>query len=205
MSGTILFLSQFAVSVLIVSEWQDGLTMILRVVVIVSGGLGLFVGLLVSSLCGFHVYLLFTGLGTYDWLIHRAQKIKRIKREKRDRQRDKRTHRDDDEDEDDGIVLKDEGIELGNLAPRRNQTVPLPVPKAKDPTTLKKIESLEKNASDRSNGHSACGDADKEDEGKAVRVTIQIDEKRRVPDDDDGGKASTTAKGAEGEYRHVEV
>jgi len=84
-SGTCLYYFQTIVSMCALLLWNEDVTPTLKGLFVVQAILSFAVGCLISSLLCFHIYLLYIGIGTYDWLIRRAREQKKKKKEERER------------------------------------------------------------------------------------------------------------------------
>lgn len=88
-TGTLTFSTQVVVSALTLADWTDDLSTRNWILLIIQGIISFLVANLLLSLVVFHIYLQFVGIGTYDWLIRRAQNQRRKQKEKRQRDNDK--------------------------------------------------------------------------------------------------------------------
>jgi len=89
-TGTLLFSAQTVIAAFTLAEWTDDLSTANWILLVLQGVISFLVANLLLSLVLFHIYLQFVGIGTYDWLIKRAQNQRRKQKEKREREKQRR-------------------------------------------------------------------------------------------------------------------
>jgi len=124
LTGTVLYFYQCAVGCLILFHWNDDVNISLTIFLVFQSVVALMTACLIASLLCFHIYLLFQGVGTYDWLMNRAQEAKR-----RIRERKMKEIRESNEIElaVESNSVSDDAKPTGRPAPaaKRNQTLPV--------------------------------------------------------------------------------
>ena len=148
-------------------SWGKDTTLYVDVFLWIGAILSFGAASLVLSLLVFHVYLLFVGIGTYDWLVRRARLQRKRNREKAERARAKR-----EEEMESGTG----GVELSTMSGptkkvKSNQT--LPVDDARETSTSMKTENRERSENDRK---MVDDDGDDDSKGSTMSTSSPPDE-----------------------------
>lgn len=88
--GTFLFSLQTAICMLVVLRWKTDIHAYEKAIMWLQAIVAFIVANALLSLLVFHVYLLFVGIGTYDWLIRRAKRQRKAKQQQLSKRRDRK-------------------------------------------------------------------------------------------------------------------